>query len=247
MNRAVILIGNQDVGENFLAGVSQDLYHYSRFFKSENGGAWENDELFISTNCTVSDLEISIRNLIKRRTEYFLIVFSGHGFEMDGEAYLELRPNEELPLRILQEWLKPVKSLIITDSCREEIHRRCDYGYARIAYNACIFQSGERIPRRRYREAYNSMIMSLEPGHCTVITAAGHDECVNETSSGGVYSNALMKQSISLAHRDMTCVYDIKEIHERVAREIIHLSNRHQFPQFYSTSDSHFPPFVVTL
>ena len=84
MKRTLILIANTGTPDNPAYGARKDIDDYRSFFQSDEGGAWEENEIltFYSTDedpLTKAFLLGSILERKKNGTEYFLIVFCGHG------------------------------------------------------------------------------------------------------------------------------------------------------------------------
>jgi len=243
MNRAVIIIGNQGSSRNYLPGVSVDVANYQRFFLSNAGGAWEEHEIWISTDWTKRSLEQRIEWLKNIGTEYFLIVFSGHGYALkNGDIYLELGRNEDLALKLLQRWLLFKKSLVITDSCRAvvEIIEKAN-AEARLR----LFDSTMSVSRAKYRALYDSKLNELEICHNTVITSANHDECADDTDHGGLYSSTLLSYAEDIIQRGKIGTHSIGQLHNQISSIVTNKSGGRQNPQIYSSERELTPPFVV--
>lgn len=241
MKRALIIIGNQGGERNFLPGVSKDLRSYVDFFVSDYGGAWEQDEIHIDMYWTIVEVKHMIEKLLHDGCEYFIVIFSGHGFTSKSKIYLDLGNNQDLPIISLQEWLRPAKSLIITDSCRSVVS---SFECACVSHQSMTLCYGMVSPRLKYRHLYNSEINRLERGHNTIVTSSDYKEDADDTDSGGLYSSTLINHSWSLIGKSRNKIYDIRHVHEWTANKVILLSDETQHPQIYSTSLIT-PPFVV--
>ena len=102
MKRCLIIIGNQGTPSkgNFLPGVSRDVNNYLYFFKSDNGGAWENDEIISKVyDWTSAGLYSTIYGRRMGGLDYAVIVFAGHGYALrNGETYFELSDGDDVSL-----------------------------------------------------------------------------------------------------------------------------------------------------
>lgn len=243
MKRAAIIIGNQGSGKNFLPGVSQDISNYRSFILSDEGGAWESHEIYDSMNWTKQSLNIRIESLKRQRVDYFFIVFTGHGFaDSEGNIYMELGNDENLALEDLQRWVLFKKSLIIVDCCRvmvqliEKAHEQ-----NHISFTGRL----TTIPRHKYRELFDLEINKLNSCHNTVVTAANHNECAEDSDRGGLFSSSLLDYANSIKSHGMSCVYNIQMIYNHIASIVSTNAIGSQHPQLYSNSKDKNPPFVV--
>lgn len=243
MKRAAIIIGNQGSGRNFLPGVSQDISNYRSFILSDAGGAWESHEIYDSMNWTKRSLSLRIESLKLQGVGYFFIVFTGHGFaDTKGNIYMELGNDENLALEDLKNWVLFKKSLIVLDSCRAVVQL---IEKARMQSSVSFTGGMTTIPRYRYRELFDSAISKLDNWHNTVVTAANHNECAEDSDSGGLFSSSLLDYAKSIKARGITCVYDIQMIYNQIAPIVATKAKGSQHPQLYSNSNDKKPPFVV--
>lgn len=243
MNRIAIIIGYEGNTRNFLPGVSKDMANYKRFLQSNIGGAWEEDEIISSKSWTTPVLERVIDNLKANGIEYFLIIFSGHGYAIKGvDTYLEFQNNDDLALGTLQRWLQFNKSLIIADSCRKfiEIIEK-----AQASAQIRLFSDSHAVPRYKYRELYNKGIEGLERYHNTFVASAALNECAEDTDQGGLFSKTLLDLASDIGNWSTTGIYTIKALHPSVAEKVHVVSQGNQNPQIYPSSETLSPPFVV--
>lgn len=243
MKRIAILIGNDGGIRNYLPGVSQDMVNFTEYLKSDFGGAWEDNEIIIGKEWTTQSLEQEITFQKESGVEYFLIIFSGHGYAIKGrDTYFELGDNDDLALSTLKRLLQFNKSLIITDSCRKYIEI-LEKAYAR---DSLRFYSKANSPfRQRYRQIYDQELQRLEMFHNTVILSTDLDECAYDTDEGGLYIKTLIETARSVERYGNPGIYSIREIHDTAAEKVAILKGYKQNPQIDSTSRIMTPPFGV--
>lgn len=199
ISRKLILIANNGTKSNYLPAVTLDIKHYRDYFKSPEGGAWEDEDIkFFDNNCT----EASLHDYIHLRTGYikvWQIVFCGHGYAKEnGDSVLELSPDNDCEVSKIKSWLVGCCSLLITDSCRkicrnqnrvfdsvnESIQRRMFSETASPAYRAAC--------RNIYlSEAYRPNSTYFAEGYACSLDECAHDD----DQTGGFYSSALLHQA----------------------------------------------------
>lgn len=192
MKRCLIIIGNQGTPNkgNFLPGVSRDVNNYLSFFKSDNGGAWENDEIVQEVyDWTSAGLNSTIYRRRMEGLDYAVIVFAGHGYALrNGETYFEFSDGDDVSLSTIKSWFPAQKVLMIADSCQCFINLYREGGILREALAQRQFSQ-----RRDYlRNLYNSHIGSVPTGAFTFASAVSSGESANDTSKGGLYSYNLL-------------------------------------------------------
>ena len=198
MKRTLILIANTGTPDNPAYGARKDIDDYRNFFRSDEGGAWEENEIltFYSTDeepLTKTFLLDTILECQKNGTEYFLIVFCGHGGATSkGESFFELSPDEICELGTLKAILYPFKYTLIADSCR----------------SIELLEEGGRMPairtfsqivpdspyRKLCRDYYNRIIAESSSSTYTICYAAALDETAQDFGRmhGGLFSQTLL-------------------------------------------------------
>lgn len=257
MKRCLIIIGNQGTPSkgNFLPGVSRDVNNYLSFFKSDNGGAWENDEIISMVyNWTSAGLNSTIYRRRMEGLDYAVIVFAGHGYALrNGETYFEFSDGDDVSLSTIKSWFPAQKVLMIADSCQCFINLYREGGILREALAQRQFSQ-----RRDYlRNLYNSHIGSVPTGAFTFASAVSSGESANDTSKGGLYSYNLLNVAndyVNDAHIGGD-VISIDAIHAVAKATVMKKSNNNQHPKLTMTLHSGvydseqyslvFPPFLV--
>ncbi len=243
MKRIAIIVGNEGKMRNFLPGVSKDMANFKKLLLSNAGGAWEDNEIICSKYWSTVSLEKEISGQKDLGVEYFLIIFSGHGYAVkNNDTYLEIAENDDLALETLKKWLRFKKSLIISDSCRKFIDL---IEKAHAESHLRMFADNRTIPRYRYRALYDKELDELDTFHNTFIASANLDECAEDTDEGGLYTKKLMELASSVAEHGSEGVYTIKDFHNIISSNIANETRYRQNPQIYSTSTIQSPPFIV--
>lgn len=205
MKRRALIIGNMGIEgseiSRYIEGVQDDLVNFFKFIHSDNGGAWNRNEIIF---CKPNSINRSrLRDIIteerkKGEVDYWLIFFSGHGWaDKKMETYLEICPREngdcDISLTELVNTVGASRLLLITDACRA----------------VPLMESGGKLPSYKYfstadpeeteyrkacRKEYNDKIMFLPAN--TVYR--GYSCAFGETSSdsgvyGGEYIHAVIE------------------------------------------------------
>ena len=199
MKRTLILIANTGAPDNPAYGARKDIDDYRRFFRSNEGGAWEENEIL--TFCSADTNPLTKNMLLdtigerkKNGAEYFLIVFCGHGgATSEGESFFELSPGEICESDVLKSVLDPSKFMLIADSCR----------------SIELLKEGGRMPvlrtfsqvipdspyRKLCRDCYNGIITKASSSAYTICYAVALDETAQDLGRayGGLFSQTLLK------------------------------------------------------
>lgn len=198
MKRTLILIANTGTPDNPAYGARKDIDDYRNFFRSDEGGAWEENEIltFYSTDkepLTKTFLLGTILECQKNGTEYFLIVFCGHGGATSkGESFFELSPDEICELGTLKAILYPFKYTLIADSCRSiELLKEGGRMPAIHTFSQVVSDSPYR---KLCRDCYNRIIAESSSSAYTICYAAALDETAQDLgrTHGGLFSQTLL-------------------------------------------------------
>lgn len=167
MNRKVLLLQNPGVeGYNMVSTVGDALKRYKRFFKSEAGGCWDEDNeiIEIKGNYTDEGEYTAVINELAEMTkcEYSIVVFVGHGDAYNGYDEIQLSRGKTLPISAFM--LNPnnnsiLNRTVIIDACR------CFVAPDKtqiLLENASYTQSGQ-LNRNYCRGYYDSLVATPEP------------------------------------------------------------------------------------
>lgn len=257
MKRCLIIIGNQGIPSkgNFLPGVSRDVNNYLFFFKSDNGGAWENDEIISKVyDWTSAGLYSTIYGKRMEGLDYAVIVFAGHGYALrNGETYFELSDGDDVSLSTIKSWFPAQKVLMIADSCQYFVNLHREGGIL----SEALAQRQFSQHRNHLRNLYNSHIGSVPTGAFTFASAVSPGESANDTSNGGLYSYNLLNVANDRINNTNIgrSVIPINVIHNAAKANVLKKSNNNQHPKLTMTLHSVvydseqcslvFPPFLV--
>ncbi|BAL83429.1 hypothetical protein SELR_17210 [Selenomonas ruminantium subsp. lactilytica TAM6421] len=190
MKRKILILlnpGDCNDKEHYCAGVYKDRDNYINFFKSNKGGAWEDDEIIVRDRvnyCTVkSDLQLL------DKMDYSMVIFSGHGYtDVNRKTVLELSPQDECYAEVL---IHP-KRTVILDCCRkiyypETLERKATLDSLLLTENMSL------VTHYEARMIYEREIARSDKSPI-ILYSCDLDECSNDISSrGGLYSRSLIE------------------------------------------------------
>ena len=257
MKRCLIIIGNQGTPSkgNYLPGVSRDVNNYLSFFKSDNGGAWEDDEIIPKVyDWTSWGLYLNILQRRLNGLDYAIIVFTGHGYALkNGETYFELSEGHDVSLSTIKSWFPTQKVLMIADSCQSFVNLYREGGILGEALIQKSFSS-----RRDYlRNLYNNHIESVPQKAFIFASAVSPGEGANDSSKGGLYSYNMLSMANSIINNTVLSksVWSIDIIHNMAKTNVEKGRDGQQHPKLTMTLTSGtydselysltFPPFFV--
>lgn len=189
LRRKAFIVGAEAVaGEQHLPGVAKDKARLRTFLTSDNGGAWEREEIDLLEKPAFPPVQGSPAPTF----DYILFYFAGHGYTQEGQTYLCVNDHQDVPLDNL--WLSAHRQLIILDSCRTRLPETQ-------AFEGHEKTSGvlAGVPDFSYREScrdlYNAAIMRAEKGRI-VLFASAWDEAANESARGGDFTFNLVTSAM---------------------------------------------------
>ena len=181
LTRHAILIGCGGIpgGQSYLPGVSVDLRAYLGFLLSDEGGAWNEDEVALLQNTT---WQSAASHLIDcEKYDYTLVSFHGHGAydPYRSKTQILFADGETVDLEMLRTGSR--RQLILTDSCRTLPE---DFGEPQYRVGAEFGGEIDESRRATCRWLYDSAIAQAEPGTSFVL-ACGIGEAADESPDGG--------------------------------------------------------------
>lgn len=252
MKKRLLLIYNEGIEntQSYLRGVLADVENYQSFFTSLEGGAWNKDsEMEIFHKPSAKEIYDYIDD--NADSDYFLIVFCGHGYYYNDDTIWELGSGEELPLTNLRSWVRHTRSLIICDCCR--VKPRKEPVMESFNSRTIMFSEGGTIRDRNVaRMLYNKAIRDTDEKISTIGYAASEGESAGESSKGGYYSHSLLKaasakskSSHSLMSRSTKIIASFIECHNIADPMVVKLSNEEQHPDYSTGRYANQLPFVL--
>lgn len=182
MRRRALLIGNA----NGLPGVTRDLKKIKYFLLSNIGGAWNDKEIILLPHSTKEQVDSAITSIKNELVDFSIVYFSGHGgYKRDAEeTILQLGDNSKILENSLIELSS--KQITIFDCCRSVSDERKD-----VELSMALEHFSDHS-RESYRNIYDQKILQAIPQQVRLYSCS-IGEISNDTSSGGVYTNALME------------------------------------------------------
>ncbi len=244
--KRIILIYNEGVEgtQSYLKGVLEDIKNYQGFFKSIEGGAWDENEIKTFHKPSIGQVKTYIESVAD--SEFLLVVFCGHGCSYEGETILEFGAGQDLPLSELHTWVKHTRNLIICDCCRvaAELEPITESLKARIR----MFSVGGTITERlKAKLEYQKAIRATYDKISTIGYAASLGETAGEFSKGGYYSYSLLNEAREVAESTVPGVISFLECHFKAVPVVVKLSKDKQHPEYDAMRLRSQLPFVIRI
>jgi hypothetical protein len=196
--RKAILIGSPGPKDNHLEGVKIDLQNMKRFLLSEAGGAWNDEEISVLKDPTLSEILPYLESMDE---DYLFVYFSGHGFtNTHGARMLSLR-GHSIPDTLLLR-TPSQKQLVVVDACRTFV----SHGFSGIPeYELGVDHFEGSYARRIFDEC-----ISLSPAGKIIVHSTQSGYKSYENTLGGHFTQALLKISYEIQANDQytTCAID---------------------------------------
>jgi len=167
MNRKILLLQNPGVeGLNLVPTVDDALERYKRFFMSEVGGCWKEDNEIIEIKGNYTDegeYTAVITELAEMtKCDYSIVVFVGHGDTYNGYDEIQLSRGKKLPISSFM--FNPntnsiLNRTVIIDACRCFV---APNQTQILLENASYTQSGQ-LNRNNCRAYYDLLVATPEP------------------------------------------------------------------------------------
>lgn len=254
-NRRLVIITNNGGPSNYIGGVNVDLKNYSQFFRSNEGGAWDEEEIYCPepNSFTPLDLYRYIQEQeTKNHIDFWLIVFLGHGFNYQGNVMFEFTPNDKdcCSEADIRHWTSNSRCLMISDSCHKELKYKT--GGKIYENEQRSFSSAEKLERKEFKECYNKQLITIPPGSFSSYYAASDSQCAGENEQGGFYTQCLLACAKKMYNNtvDKTYPYSLQAccisyIHEKAKDNLELVTNGEQVPAYKTNSRFASFPFVI--
>ena len=232
------MILNDGGPSNYLPGVKVDKVNYLNFLKSAEGGAWEENEIRVYDNDCSRELLLNYIDFYRKaeQTEYWLIIFSGHGYtNSQNETILELSPGKECSVNEIKKATNCSRRLLIADSCRLVIQAITDS----LKRERKLFSdvSAGYNYRTRCRELYMNQLEKVYKDSFNAAYAAEYNQCANDDdATGGYYSFELLKAAKTMIEGRKSSysvddwIVPFENIHKIARDAVIIKSNGTQVP-----------------
>lgn len=251
MNRKLILIANDGGEEAHLPGVPIDMENYKEFFKSAEGGAWDEDneiQKFIDFSSAVALHDYIMMAIDLYQVEYFLIVFCGHGYvNANNDTVLCMSDGSKVTVSEVRTWVRYTPSTLIVDCCREKE----EVDDAQLFEEALFSETVMQLDEGKCKENYNRMLGLLPSGTFYEAYSTRIGERAGDTDTlGGVYSYNLLKcaeekklQLIADYLNNGESIASLAEVHDDATPEVVKMRKGNQHPCRSDNTDK--IPFVV--
>ncbi len=166
MNRKVLLLQNPgEEGVNLVPTVGFALKRYKRFFMSEVGGCWKEDEIIeIEGNYTDEGEYTAVNSELAEMTkcDYSIVVFVGHGDAFKGYDEIQLSKGKTLPVSTLM--YHPITRNILNrtifiDACRSFVAP----SETQILLENAGYKGGGQLNWTNCRDYYDILVATPEP------------------------------------------------------------------------------------
>ncbi|MDE6697301.1 MAG: caspase family protein [Muribaculaceae bacterium] len=247
IRRNALIIQNPGEASDFRQGVLHDVERFCKFLTSNAGGGWENNEITVMpADCTVDGIE-EYFNRTSSVTDYYLILFTGHGsYREDSGPICWLMNGEGFTHSWLEEKVAGVPTLFLTDSC-QGIDKFNEGGKIKQRTFSSVTDSTDR---QSYRRVYDDKLRNLPGGMFVVGSSVSPGEYAKEDpKAGGYYLISLLSEANKI-NKDSSAesgVYGIAYIHMLASEKVETLSKGRQTPYLEGYNRSFQPPFMVKL
>lgn len=174
-----------------MPGVDADLRLHHEHLRSDEGGAWEIEEIEIVSGPTAASVQSAIARA--GTADFAYVTFSGHGAQAAGviaeHAGLCLADGSMMPTSAL--FPVAARSLIIVDACRDIIDDPGAQLTERLARHEGLLGMIDSDYRLRSRRMYDELVMAKGSGS-VLVTACAAGQNAGDTSLGGAFTFSLM-------------------------------------------------------
>lgn len=173
MKRRLVIISYDGGEENLLPDLQYDINNYISFFSMPEAGAWDKEEIRYLISPSISKLENRFKTWRILGIEFYVIIFTGHGYcDERRNRYIQLNDEEDYAVEQLKTLVgEKSRSLFISDSCgtvwtpaqeaiQDSIQEQREFSSGDVNYRGiCRFKYEERlsdIPEGTFMEVYSS-------------------------------------------------------------------------------------------
>lgn len=245
VRRKALIIQNPGNTAEFIRGVLHDVERFYQYLTSNIGGAWEDDEITIMpADCNVEDIE-NYFNKTKDETDYYLILFSGHGsYSEDKGPICWLKNGDGFNHAWIKERVSHVPALFLTDSCQ---------GIEKLNEGGSIMRKrfsavSDSATRHLYRRDYDDQLRQLHTDMFVIGSSVSPGEFASENPKlGGYYIYSLITEATEISKKAQykKGIYGIGFIHMLAEKDVEELSGGKQTPYLEGYNRTIQPPFMV--
>lgn len=255
MRRRAIILSYDGGEDNPLPGLQYDVENYVRYLSMPEAGGWIKSEIKCFDTVSREKLDKYFEVWRKIEVQYFLIIFTGHGYCTEkGRRYLQLNGNEVLAVGEIRELTGNQRTLLIADSCGTvwPLKQR-----AMVSINEQkTFSATDTNYSKLCRDKYNEKIMETEESLFVRCYASKFDQGSVYEPNGihSVYTHFLLetardeiKKRIGLREKKRVCPTfgTIPQIHAVAAEKVASYTEGEQTPAIRMLKGHQFPFLVV--
>ncbi len=116
MKRRVLLLG-ADRSRSLGDRVENDLRSMEAYFRSDQGGAYEDEEIKVLLDPSMLTINVCLRAFQYDQPDFFLFYWSGHGgLDASRDLHMEITKDDDLKMSEIQKIGS--KIMYIFDTCR---------------------------------------------------------------------------------------------------------------------------------
>jgi hypothetical protein len=172
--RKVIFIKGFSKNKQELSATMAFVDKYKEWFKSNAGGAYEENEIKILEDITAEELKLNLESDI---LDFVVVIAIGHGANQEDCQLFGLNHEEIIKLGQIVELIKSDKQLWLIESCRV---LRSDIEAIDLNDKKPLFKKGGVLPpapitREKSRALYNKQIKNCDNGN-VICFACSKDE-----------------------------------------------------------------------
>lgn len=242
IRRHAYIIGAGNVsGETFLPGVGIDKQRMFSFLTSDEGGAWDDDEISVWEK---PEFRVVDSRLLPQ-LDYQLFFFAGHGFTQNEKLFLCMNDRQDVAVDRLP--IYAPKVLFIIDACRAVIRERPPMR-VKIGSLAGVGALPDWTHRLLCRRLYDFAIERADAG-LTWMFSTGYDQTAADSEyRGGIFTNNLIQSTFGWIHGGgyqgvrHPQVLTVRRAFERTVNR---MGDEEQDPELYSEQMYWHLPFAV--
>lgn len=240
MRRKALLVYSPGEGDDYIAGIENDIVDLRSFLESPQGGLWTDIEVAACPTRAILWAKVQIL----KPFEYSLVAFSGHGgTESDGSTILDLGNGESIDANILR--TGSPKQTVIVDCCRAALER------IQLSEKLAIGTAIPQLDDERCRKLYDSRIRDCPSPMLAVLNACQEGELAYaHAKTGSYYIQKLMACGEEwtrqrLLSDDNDGVLSVLGAHRRAEKKVIAETGERQNPEILIPKDGPYFPFCV--
>ena len=178
LRRKVIIIKGSSKDEQELSATMAFVDKYKEWFKSNAGGAYEENEIKTLTDKTLAELKLNFESDI---LDFVVVVAIGHGANQESCQLFGLNSEEKIKLGQLVELIKSDKQLWLIESCRV---LRTNIDVIDLSYKIPSFKKGGEIPpipisKEKTRVLYDKQIKKCDNGKVICFACSRNEIAMN--------------------------------------------------------------------